>query len=221
MVWVAVAALAIGFNIGSAQDVFQYTPMELPLEEGVNIEQVKDIGNEAIKEVVSKFVTARAGEGLKTFEVLPFAEDIDRGYFTKRLPGQFAEQGKKVGYIPYAKKDEAVFNQILKEIRYGEEGGDIMDPQTVQKFGRLSGVEVLIKPDLSLTTIDGVTTLRITLSGYVVETGRQLPFGQEVKKMITPPAPPVNYWKWVIPILIALVVIWVIAKFVNTLKRPR
>ena len=220
-VWNGLLALGMAASV-SAQD-YTYRSMEIPLEEGVNIEKVKDAGQECVKELMTEFMKQKAGEDLKLYQVLPFAQDIDGSYLTSQLQNQFAAKGRSVGYERYT-RNETMFNQILKEISWGEQFGDIMDPATVQEFGRLSGVEGLLVPRLSVTTIDGVTTMRMSLQGYEVETGKSFPFAHEAKRTITPapvPVPPVNYWKWIIPILIILVVIWVIAKFLKTLSRPR
>ena len=215
--------LGVGMTAGAFGQEFAYTAMEIPLADGVNIEKVKDAGQECVMEVMGEFVKQKAGEDLKLFQVLPFGEDIDGSYLTSQLQNQFAAKGRSVGYERYT-RNEGMFNQILKEIGWGEKFGDIMDPATVQKFGQLSGVEGLIVPRLSLSTIDGVTTLRVSLQGYEVETGKALPFAHEAKRSITPPpaAPePVNYLKWILPILVILVVIWVIVKFLTILSRPR
>lgn len=218
--------MALGLTAGLSAQEYAYTAMEIPLQAGVNIEQVKDAGQECVAEVMAEFVKQKAGEDLKLFQVLPFGGDVDGSYLTSQLQNQFAAKGRSVGYERYT-RNEGAFNQILKEIGWGDKYGDIMDPATVQKFGKLSGVQGLIVPRLSLTTIDEVTTLRVSLQGYEVETGKALPFAHEAKRTITPPAPPaappepVNYFKWLIPIIILLIVVWVIAKFLKTLSRPR
>ena len=214
------AAAVVGVQ---AQD-YAYRPMEIQLAEGVNIEEVKDAGNTAIAEVITKFVEEKSGEELKQFQVLPFPEDVDGAYFSMTLQNKFASEGKKAGYERYTRSQQ-VFNQILKEIKWGDELGDVMNEATVQKFGRLEGVQGLIVPRLSLTTIDGVTTVRVMLQGYVVETGKALPFSHEGKQQIVPPEPPEppKPFPWLIVACVVggLIVLIVIVKAVKGAMRPR
>jgi len=210
---------AVTITSAHAQD-FAYSPMEVQISEGVNIESIKDAGKEAITELITKFVADDAGENLKLFKVLPFTSDIDGGYFTRQLQNEFGAKGRSKGYERFT-RNEQMFNQILKEIKWGDQFSDVMDPATIQKFGNLSGVQALIVPRLSLTSIKGESTLRMSLQGYEVETGKALPFAHEAKRVIEPP---MAVWKWIVIGLIAfilLVILFKLLKALNDARYPR
>ncbi len=74
-----------------------------------------------------------------TVAVLPVAGDRDR-YIAGRLKNAVTAGGRKC----VEDKDDPVFGEILKEIAWDERKEDILDPATVQKFGRLQAAQVLL-----------------------------------------------------------------------------
>jgi hypothetical protein len=110
-----------------------------------------------------------------------------------------------------------------------------MDPATIQKFGRITGVQGIIFSRLDVTTGDlGAITVRVNMQAYEVETGRAL-WGAEKKAVqaakITPKTAIQEakdvvegsrpYWKIIAYSLLGLLIfLWLLAK-VRRASRPR
>lgn len=71
--------------------------------------------------------------------VLPIRGDQD-GYAESLLKGALAAAGFKVVEPP----DQSVWNRILAEIEWTERKEDILDPDTVVKFGDMEGAKTLV-----------------------------------------------------------------------------
>ena len=79
------------------------------------------------------------------------------------------------GAFEFYTRNEAVWDELVREIEFGERRADIMTPETIQKFGRVSGVQALVFGDILEATRDadgGVVRLRVIIGE--VETGRIL-----------------------------------------------
>ena len=72
------------------------------------------------------------------------------------------------------------WNMLLKEIAWGQSYADTMDPSTVQKFGRIQGVQGLIIPRINGVTKyrDDDVKVRFSMQAFEVETGK-LMWGEE------------------------------------------
>jgi hypothetical protein len=76
------------------------------------------------------------------------------------------------------------WNRLLDEIAMGQRVGDTMDAATIQKFGRIQGVQGLITGKVVSVTKDGDDTkVRVSLRAFEVETGRQL-WGREATETV-------------------------------------
>lgn len=166
-------------SLGLAQMV---PPRPLDIQHG-DIEKIKDAGTAAIEKVLADFVQKRGGDSLKSFVLLPLTEDVDGGYFTEKFQSILADKGRSAGYKLYTRED-ADIGKLLDEIRWGENFGDTMDQATIQKFGRIKGVQAVIVPRMSVSKIDGIITVRASIKGNEVETFVNLPGCGEAKQIV-------------------------------------
>ncbi len=153
-------------------------------------EMVKDAGRIAINSAMTELV-ANLPAGAKRFAVLPVQRDIE-GYFTLQVRNLFAQRGTAKGLELYA-RDDGEWKSLLDEIAWGQKFADTMDTATVQKFGKIRGVEGLIVGTLSGVSKgrDGEVRVRFNLQAFRVETG-QILWSTEKSGVITPPTEPVN-----------------------------
>jgi hypothetical protein len=153
-------------------------PNEIPIPEGVDPDLAKDAGNKAIKALLSDFFQ-RSDIQIKRFAILPMQQDIDGGYFTEQFRNLFSANGGNRGFELYTRMDDE-WNMLLKEIAWGQSYADTMDPSTVQKFGRIQGVEGLIIPRANGLTKygDNDVKMRFSMQAFEVETGK-LMWGEE------------------------------------------
>jgi len=157
-------------------------PRPLDIQNG-DIEKIKDSGTTAIEKVLTDFVQKRGGDSLKSFVLLPLTEDVDGGYFTEKFQSILADKGRSAGYKLYTREDAAI-GKLLDEIRWGEHFGDTMDQATIQKFGRIKGVQAVIVPRMSISKIDGIITVRASIKGNEVETFANLAGCGEAKQIV-------------------------------------
>lgn len=153
-------------------------PKEVAVPEGVDADLVKEAGNKAIKALLTAFLN-RPDVPMKRFAILPLQQDVDGGYFTMQLRNGFSTQGSAKGYELYTRMDDE-FKMLLNEIAWGQSYGDTMDPATVQKFGRLQGVQGIVTGRVSSVNkykSDDVK-VRFTMQVFEVETGK-LVWGEE------------------------------------------
>ena len=153
-------------------------PKEIVIPQDVDADLVKEAGNKAIKALLSDFLN-RSDVPVKRFAVLPLQQDVDGGYFTLQLRNLFSTQGSAKGYELYTRMDDE-FKMLLNEIAWGQSYGDTMDPATVQKFGRLQGVQGLITGRVSSVNKykNDDVKVRFMMQVFEVETGK-LVWGEE------------------------------------------
>jgi len=151
---------------------------ELTVSREVNADLVKEAGNRAIDGALEDFVH-QPQITLKRFAVLPLETDLEGGYFTAQLRNQFTTKAGAKGCELYTRMDSE-WNALLGEIAWGQSYGDTMDPATVQKFGRIQGVQGLIMARVSGLDPYGKddVKIRFTIQVFEVETGRLL-WGEE------------------------------------------
>jgi hypothetical protein len=154
------------------------TPKDIVLAEDMDPDLVKNAGNSAIRAAVADFM-ARQDMPIKRYAILPLERDVDGGYFTMQFRNEFASHAGTDGYELYTRMGDD-WNNILNEIAWGQTYGDTMDPATVQKFGRIQGVQGLIMGRISSVDKYGGDDVKVRFSMQVfeVETGRLL-WGEE------------------------------------------
>jgi hypothetical protein len=206
-------------------------PHELAVPEGTDPDLVKEAGNKAIKALLTDFLRQH-DVPMKRYAILPLQQDVDGGYFTTQLRNFFSTEGGSDGYELYTRMDDE-FKMLLNEIAWGQSYGDTMDPTTVQKFGRLQGVQGLITgriSGLSKYNTDDVK-VRFTMQVFEVETGK-LVWGEE--KVAYGKRNDVeggfwSYWnnqktKWAVAIVCGLIVLAIVLRVIKAIgaaARPR
>lgn len=208
----------------SAQPAPAYTPRGLAIPADADPEEVKDAGNAAIEKLISGLFAG--GELPRKFAILPLQSDIEGGYFTMQLQNFFSRLGSSGGYELYA-RDDGQWTALLQEIEWGDAFGDTMDPGTVQKFGRIQGVQALIVGRVTGISLDanGKPQVRVGLQAFEVETGRQLWGGEERGTVTTEPKSGVDTipggWLTVAGGIIALLILFGILRAIGRAARPR
>jgi hypothetical protein len=206
-----------------------YSARDLNIPSNLDPEKVKDAGNAALEELLGSMLNQ--SDLPKKFAILPLERDVDSDYFSMQMRNYFTNLGRQNGYELYTRND-AQWNQILEEIKWGDQFGDTMDAETVQKFGRIQGVQGLLMGRISSisTTEKGDPVVRVTLQAFEVETGKQL-WGNEAKGLVKVPTDPdpdaislkmvPGGWVTVAAVGGGLVLLLLILKAVGKASRPR
>ncbi len=206
-----------------------YKSRDLSIPSDLDAEKVKDAGNVALEELLRAMLAK--SDLPKKFAILPLERDVDSDYFTMQIRNYFTNLGAQNGYELYTRND-AQWNQILEEIQWGDQYGDTMDAETVQKFGRIQGVQGLIMGRVSSISKDekGEPVVRVTIQAFEVETGRQL-WGNEVKGVLEqkptndPVSPLISQvpggWFTILGVLVGLGLLLVVLRLVSSAARPR
>jgi|GEM_PF-4498722 len=130
---------------------------------------------DASVEMLKAFQAANVSAG--RIAMLPLVNDTQRLYPVVR-----AELSRYPGLYEFYVRDDAEWSVLLSEIEFGDRRGDVMNPATIQKFGRIPGVSALLYGSVREASVDadgnGIVRLALTLSE--VETGRQLWSGNVV-----------------------------------------
>lgn len=174
--------LALVAPLHAQSHPFKSRDLSIPAD--VDPEKVKDAGNKAMAELLSTLLTRT--DLPKKFAVLPLESDIDSNYFTMQLRNYFTSIGRQNGYELYTRSDDQ-WNQILNEIKWGDQYGDTMDASSVQKFGRIQGVQALLMGRIGSVSKDedGNPVVRVSVQAFEVATGKQL-WGDEIKGSVNP-----------------------------------
>ncbi len=207
----------------------------LPVPDGTDEDRLKDAARSAAGQVWTEFLAAHpSGLTVKRFAILPLQRDLEDDYVTLQLRNQFTAVCGPQGLELYTRTD-AEWDSLLKEIAWGENFGDTMDAATIQKFGRVKGVEALVFPRLLgiAKTPSGGVKLRLNAQVFEIETGRQL-WGREVVAEIDGTLVPLssaplvrdaaNYREWILwgaGIAVALIVLILILRAIARASRPR
>ncbi len=80
------------------------------------------------------------------------------------------------GAFEFYTRNEVEWDRLVKEIEFGQRRSDVMDPETIQKFGAIQGVQALLYGDVreAARQPDGRARVRLTLKLAEVATGRIL-----------------------------------------------
>lgn len=174
------------------------TPIPFPVDTQ-DTEYARRAAALAIDEWVTGFLSR--GVPAKRFAVLPLGRDIDGNYFTEQVRNSLASRASGTDYSVYSRDDDT-WKSLVAEIRKGDQFGDTMDAATIQKFGRVQGVQGLIVGRISsVHLVAGEKTgapiqfadenrslqVRVSLQAYEVETGRLL-WGAEKAGTVALPA---------------------------------
>ena len=110
----------------------------LPLfAQGLGDDDVREAVSAALVQAQSALKTAPFGG--KTVAVLPFPGDSS-GYFTGKLKNQLTS----LGFTCVEGKEDPMWDEIIKEIAWDERKDDILDPDTLVKFGKLKAAQILL-----------------------------------------------------------------------------
>lgn len=197
----------------------------------VDIDKLKDAAQQAAADVWKNYVGSFTDSKLKSFAVLPLQRDIDGDYVALQLRNKFTEICGPQGLQLYTRMD-AEWNTLLKEIAWGDNFGDTMDQGTIQKFGRIKGVQALVFSRItgaSKTDKDGVK-LRVNVQIFEVETGQQL-WGKEIAATQEGSLVQVvdaqimrDYRQWFViggAVLGGLILLYILMKMIAKASRPR
>lgn len=79
-------------------------------------------------------------------------------------------------YYEFYVRNDAEWNGLLSEIEFGDRRGDVMDAATIQKFGKVKGVDAILYGAVreASTEENGDGRVRLNLMLADVETGQQL-----------------------------------------------
>ena len=102
---------------------------------------VDDDVREAVSEALAQAQTSlrSAPFGNKTVAILPIPRD-STGYFTGKLKNQLTD----LGFTCVEGKEDPMWDEIIKEIAWDERKDDILDPDTLVKFGKLKAAQILL-----------------------------------------------------------------------------
>lgn len=199
--------------------------------DGIDIDKFKDAAQIAAADVWKNYINSITDSKVKSFAVLPLQKEIDGDYVALQLRNKFTEICGPLGLQLYTRMDQE-WNTLLKEIAWGESFGDTMDQGTIQKFGRIKGVQALVFSRITgatKTDKDGVK-LRVNVQVFEVETGQQL-WGKEIVTtqegslvQIVDAQVFRDYRQWFTiggAVLAGLIVLFLLLKMIAKASRPR
>lgn len=229
-----VQILLLGFlAVGAATAAEKALPKfrEVAIPEGSDPDLAKEAGNKAIKALLTDFFQRRDIQ-IRRFAILPMQQDMEGGYFTEQFRNLFSTQGGNNGFELYTRMDDE-WNMLLKEIAWGQSYADTMDPSTVQKFGRIQGVQGLIIPRINGVTKygDNDVKVRFSMQAFEVETGK-LMWGEEKIAYGKRSNVEGGFWsswdsdktKWTIVGVVGVIVLLILMRVIGAMRgaaRPR
>jgi hypothetical protein len=160
----------------------------------------------------------RRFENIKSIAVIPLRGDSD-GYVTEHVRDLITQ-------TPYAlfTREDQVWNELLREIEWGVRREDVMNPETVQKFGKIEGVDAILygtiwDNSINLWSIRGHTKVSLVLAD--VETGQELwrsgPLAGEA--FIHWSDALMQFWRFPLLVLVAFVVLGIILLGLRKLRK--
>lgn len=201
------------------------------LPEGLDLDKFKDAAHQAAGDVWKNYVSSVNDFKVTSFAVLPLQKDVEGDYTALQLRNQFTEVCGPQGLQLFSRVDPE-WDLLLKEIAWGENYADTMDQSTVQKFGRIKGVQALVFSRITgatKTDTEGVK-LRLNVQVFEVETGEQL-WGKEIVTTmdgdavrLLGPSTMRNYGQVIITggaVLGGLLILFILMKIISKASRPR
>lgn len=170
------ATIATGLLLCSLSIFAQenYTPDEM--------DAIKTMGKEAIEAVASEFAAEFGNEGTNGVAILPIQRDVDSGYFTIQAENTLSNLSDETGLQVFTRADSSLAN-VLSEIEWNDNYVDVMDPATVQKFGRIQGADAVAFTRIDITRLGNNSfSVRANLQVQEVETAKVLWGGEALRK---------------------------------------
>lgn len=158
-------------------------------------------------------------DGVNNVAVCPIWADQQR-YVT--------EQAKAAVTIetPYRlfTRQDAEWDKLLAEIEWSERREDLMNPETVKRFGRIEGVDAILYGTVrewSLSVWSTRALCRLNLHLANVETGEIVWSSGEVQAEAYPPWPDLvkRFWKYPLLVIGGVVVLIVVLAIIYKVKR--
>jgi len=167
---------------------------------------------------VSDLLGRQALAGVKNIAVVPLRGDSDE-YITELARGAVT----RTQYALFTRSDET-WDMLLKEIEWGARRDDVMNPETVQRFGKVEGVEAILDGigwDKSVNLWSIRAHVKVTLKLADVETGQtQWHCGPlEGEAFMHWSDALVQFWRFPLLLLGALVILVILILFFAKLKR--
>jgi len=205
------------------------------------LEYAKQAGALAVDQLIGDLVQFPSTS--KRLAVLPIDRDFDSGYLTLQAGNLLTTRGAAAGFTHVLAENSPEWKSLLAEIRRGDQLGDTMDPATVQKFGRIQGVQGVVVGRVTGVFLATQRTsgavrfkeqerqqiqVRVTLQAYEVETGKQLWGGERTAAVWLPyddslvvPGSRMDWVKWGAIGLGGLIVLIWIGRRIASASRPR
>ncbi|MFA6717315.1 MAG: hypothetical protein WC082_14735 [Victivallales bacterium] len=126
---------------------------------------VSNAADKTINELSASPQTA----GIKNIAFLGLKSD--KAYYSSLFRSALA---KSSGRFSFYTRDEKLWDRLVQEIEFGERREDIMRRESIQKFGRVEGVQALMYGKVLEAKVDnnGNAEFRVSLLLAEVETGR-------------------------------------------------
>lgn len=167
---------------------------------------------------VSRDLGGKSFTDVKSIAVVPLRGDPD-GYVTERV----RDMVTKTPYGLFTRSDDT-WNTLLKEIEWGVRREDVMDPATVQKFGKIKGVDAILygivwAESVNMWSIRAHSKLSLVLAD--VETGQELwrsgPLEGEAYMHWSDAV--TRFWQYPLLLLFAIVLLFVVLVVAAKLRR--
>ncbi|HKB58085.1 MAG TPA: hypothetical protein VKC51_10890 [Lacunisphaera sp.] len=219
------------------------TPAMKPVDwkaDPVMTEYAKQAGSRALADWMADFLSKKFSA--KSFALLPLGSDLDDGYFTLQARNEFAGRASGTEFSLFTRDDDE-WKSLLKEIRIGDQEGDTMATATIQKFGRIQGVQGIIRGRISgvytgmanTGSVGGVhmaddakvLQVRVILQAFEVETGRLLWGGEKIAAVSLPDESlvvPGTKRQWILygaAAIGAILVLFIILRMLKSANGPR
>ena len=174
------------------------------LPESMDLDEAKMAGKAAVAELLNRFFPKARDVGVQSCIVLPLQCDLPGGYLSQQFENLFAQSSDTTGWRVYTRSNMAL-KALLDQMAWGEKYRDILDPETVQRLGRVVDAEAIILPRADIDPRwDGAVAVRASFSVYLRET-LQKPWGDEVRVVLRQPYSFAWWWYYGATTVAALV----------------
>lgn len=167
-----------------------------------------------------------SSEGIKTIAVLPFWGEDKDGYISDTMKSYLSNSPYKVMV-----RSDQEWDQLLGEIKWNTLREDVMNPITIQNFGKIEGCDAIVygtirQREANPWTFHAIT--RLTLHMADVETGQIVWSSKPVTASVWLEWPEIFQLSiyhpvvWIVGGLIVLLIIWTaFKKLFREATRPR